>query len=70
MLGLTNNLAAYLATKADAICFVSFVAGQTSGIFTYGSPVVLPVWTQLWLVMPATADATMAGLYLQFAGDP
>lgn len=67
---LVSNLASYQANGTSVLCSVLFLAGQPTGTFTYtAGPITIPARTYTWLVMPAVADPTMAGLYLQFVGD-
>lgn len=65
----TDNLAGFLSTGTNVICTATFegVAQNATLVF---SDIIVPAFTPVWLVMPASADPTMAGLRALFAGDP
>jgi hypothetical protein len=66
---LVSSLAHYLANGSSVLATIKFTAGQNVGSITYTAGTVA-LQGQPYLVMPATADATLAGVSLQFVGDP
>lgn len=66
---LTDNLAGYLSSGTDVICTAHFSGVAQQATLTFND-VIVPAFSPLWLVMPATADTTMAGLRALFAGEP
>ncbi len=66
---LTDNPTAYILSGTHIICTVAFSAGLVAGTLTYGTPGVISAGTVLYLVLPATADATLGNLDILFCGD-
>ena len=66
---LVYNLAAYLTNGSAVVATIVFTAGQNVGSITYNAADIA-YQSRLYLVMPATPDATLAGVSLQFVGDP
>jgi hypothetical protein len=65
----TNNLAGYLSSGTDIICIAHFEGVAQEATLTFTDTTV-PALAPLWVVMPASADASMAGLRALFAGEP
>jgi hypothetical protein len=65
----TDNLAGFLSTGTNVIVQADFTpASQTANLTI--NDVIVPAFAPLWVVMPAVADLTMAGLRALFAGEP
>jgi hypothetical protein len=66
---LTNDLASFLGTGSNAVCTAHFEGVAQSATLTFAD-VIIPPFVPLWVVMPLTADATLAGLRCLFASEP
>jgi hypothetical protein len=69
---LVQNLPLFLASgaPAGAIARINFAAGVNTGTVTWLGSVTVSAGGVLALVMPASADASFAGVVLIFVGDP
>lgn len=65
---LTDDLAAYLGQGKRVVCVADVSPDLHDAVLTFND-IVVPAHTPLWLVMPAAADPTMAGLRALFAGE-
>lgn len=66
---LTNDLASFLGTGSNVICTAHFQGVAQSAALTFAD-VVVPAFSPMWVVMPMTADVTMAGVRCLFASEP
>lgn len=65
----TDNLAGFLSTGTNVICQAAIAPSSKTAVLTFHDTTV-PAFAPLWLVMPLSADPTMAGLRALFAGEP
>jgi hypothetical protein len=66
---LTNDLASFLGAGSNVICTAHFEGVAQRATLTFAD-VIIPPFVPLWVVMPLTADATLAGLRCLFASEP
>lgn len=66
---LTDDLARFLGHGDHIICTAHFEGVSQQAALTFND-VFVPAFTPLWVVMPAIADATMAGVRCLFASEP
>jgi hypothetical protein len=65
----TDNLAGYLSTGTNVICSAHFEGVAQEATLTFNDTIV-PAFSPLWVIMPATADLALAGLRALFGGEP
>jgi hypothetical protein len=65
----TDDLAGFLSSGTNVICQATISPSSQAADLTFNDTVV-PAFSPLWIVMPMTADPTMAGLRALFAGEP
>lgn len=65
----TDNLAGFLSTGTNVICQAAISPSSQTAVLTFNDTIV-PAFAPLWVVMPMSADQTMAGLRALFAGEP
>lgn len=65
---LTDSLSEFLGKGKNVICTASFTPASQTAALAFND-VTLAAGAPLWLVLPLTADPTMAGLRALFAGE-
>lgn len=66
---LTDNLGRFLGHGEHIICTAHFEGVAQIATLAFND-VIVPAFTPLWVVMPAIADPTMAGVRCLFASEP
>lgn len=66
---LTDEPDEFLAEGDNIIAQVTFPLGSQIGTFTWGSPILLPATSRLYMIAPPVSDAAFGGVQIMFRGD-